>query len=346
MNTAKRKRMRTSFIFAILPALFFTLGLAVPVSATMQVGNTVILFAGAAASTIQNAVDSLPAEGGTVKLNAGVYTLSQGIHIDRSNVTFMGESGTVLRLNDSVDQPVILVGTDAQTPVEGDEIQNVRISNLEIDGNKDNQNQETDPDRSWIRNNGIDVRRTRNLWIGDLNVYNAVSGGLVVSWNSSKVFAGNSMFHHNQFDGIALYASEDIQIADFMCYENESAGLSLDNNLSHVIFHDGSIKNNGDVGIFARDSEDLSFFHLVISDNGSHGCFMSHQEPGTGTGVARLVFSACSFLDNSGDGLHLGSTTADSPDNAVVSCLFSGNTGTALYVIDGGAIDDAGCVYQ
>jgi hypothetical protein len=152
-------------------------------------------------ATIQQGIDSLPEEGGTVYIRAKTYLLSRGIHINRSNVTITGEQGVRVRLTDHVNQPVFLIGTDEETATAS--IENIRISNIEIDGNKDYQNSETDPDRPWIRNNGIDVRMVYNLWIDNVDIHDARSGGVVVSWKSQRIFISNSSFHHNFFDGIA-----------------------------------------------------------------------------------------------------------------------------------------------
>lgn len=293
---------------------------------------------------IQEAIDSLPSEGGSIFIRAGTYIVSQGIHVRRSNVTILGEQGTYIKLGDSVNEPVFLVGSDEETPT--GIIENIRISNIEIDGNKGSQSSELDHGRPWIRNNGIDVRMVHDLWISGIDVHNARSGGLVVSWNSCRIFVDNSSFHNNFFDGVALYSSEDIQVSSFLCYENNAAGLSLDNELKDVMFSDGSIENNGDVGIFARNSEDISFHSLYISDNQSHGCFLSHETVGTNTGVTRLFFDSCSFIDNDGYGLWLASTVDDSPNNAVIGCLFSGNTLAPINIDPGGQLDQEGNVFQ
>jgi hypothetical protein len=274
--------------------------------------------------TIQQAIDSLPPEGGTVHVRAGTYILSQGIHVNRSKVTISGEQGVVVKLGEHVNQPVFLIGTDEEIPTASTE--NIRISEIEIDGNKGHQDSEDDAARPWIKNNGIDVRMVHDLWIDNVDVHDARSGGIVVSCKSRRIFINNSSFHHNFWDGIGLYDSEDIQISNFFCYDDGAAGLSMDLKLKCVSFSNGSLKGNGDVGVFVRDSEDLSFHNLLICGSGSHGSFLSHQEDAIDTGVKRLFFSGCSFFDNNGYGLWLASPSSESPDNAVVGCLFSGNT--------------------
>jgi hypothetical protein len=318
------------------------------------------------AADIQKSIDSLPVAGGTIFIKAGIYSLTKGLHIKRSNVTLTGERGTVLKLADQVRQPVILIGTDREYPENDAAIGNIRISDLEIDGNKDKQEgdlAEFDPSRCadpenpthktcWVRNNGIDVRMVSDLWIENIEIHNARSGGLVVSWKSKRIFVSRSSFHDNFFDGIALYDSEDIHVSDFFCFSNGNAGLSLDNRLSHTTFSNGTIRNNKDVGFFVRDARDLAFSNLMVHGNQSHGCFLSHREkeeqPGViekNTGVKRLFFSSSSFVGNSGYGLQLASTDDESFDNAIIGCFFSNNKKECIYRT-GGQIREAANICQ
>ena len=299
-----------------------------PKGATGPHGTSVGVIVPDDFSSVQLAVNSLPSAGGSVFIRSGVYTLTQGIHVNRSNVAIMGEPGTILKLGNGVNQPVILLGSAEQTP--STIISNIRIENMEIDGNKTLQNSETDPTRNWIRNNGIDVRAVDRLWIDGVNIHDARSGGLVVSWKSSNIFVADSMFNKNFFDGIALYDSWNIQITNFQSMQNGYAGLSMDAHLYNVQFVTGRVESNHDVGIFARASKDLVFSNVVIAKNGSHGCFLSHELLGNSTGISRLFFVGSSFLDNNGFGLWLASPASESPNNAVSGSLFSGNSSGAI----------------
>ncbi len=302
--------------------------------------------------SIQQGIEALPSEGGTVFIKSGTYLLSEGIHINRSNVTIEGEQGVEVRLADGVNQPVFLVGTDVEAPGANDTIYNITIRDMEIDGNKAGQASETDPNKPWIRNNGIDVRMVQNLWIENVNVHDARSGGLVASWYSKNLYVSNSYFHRHRFDGVALYTSEDIQLSNINCSDNEAAGLSLDNGLIDVTFNGGIIKNNQSVGIFIRDSKDVSFFNLMVKGNGEHGCFASHAT-GANTGVTRLFFQGCSFLNNNGYGLWMASSVLHSVKNTVIGCMFSENNAigsepscTGIEISPGGMLFLSGNVCQ
>lgn len=296
----------------------------VPLSSSKSPSVTVVTTS----DSIQEAIGKLPAAGGTVFIKAGTHALSAGIHINRSNVSVIGEQGTILKLKNGVNQPVILIGTDIESPAPANEISNITIADLEINGNQTGQSSETDPSRPHIRNNGIDIRTVSNLWIENIDVHDARSGGIVASWKSSNIYINKVTAHDNYYDGIALYDSANILVTDFICNSNDNgAGLSLDNALSKIVFSNGIIQGNDDVGIFARNSDSMTFSNIIVSGNGNHGAFLSHDifSPST-TGVHNILFTGCSFIDNSGYGIQLASPSANSNKNAVTGTLFNNNT--------------------
>ncbi len=282
--------------------------------------------------SIQNAINNLPVDGGTIFIKSGVHEIDSGIHINRSNITITGEQGTVIKLKSGVNQPVFLVGTDLESPTLANLITNISISNLEIDGNQAGQSSETDPTRPHIRNNGIDIRTVSDLWINTVEIHDARSGGIVASWKSSNIFISKVNAYDNYFDGIALYDSTNIVVTDFICNNNDhGAGLSLDNDLKNIIFSNGFIQGNSDVGIFARHSEDMLFSNIIVSENGSHGAFLSHDSASpSNTGIKSILFTGCSFQDNTGYGIQFASPATYSNKNAVTATLFNGNTAGCL----------------
>ncbi len=295
---------------------------------------------GGARAAIQAAIDSLPESGGTVFLPAGRYVLDGMVHIKRSHVSLRGESGTVLALADGVMQPNLLIGSDAAKPEEKDKIRDITVSGIEFDGNKDKQDSEFHPTKPWLRNNTIDIRGVDDLRIENVDCHHARSGGVVAAWRCERIIIRSSSFHHNFFDGVALYSSRDIVVTDFFCFGNDSAALSLDNKLRHVTFTDGHIYDNNDVAIFARDCTGLSFRNLLIYGNKEHGAFLSHQVYDKGhpkenqivpdSGMINCSFVGCSFLDNDGFGIWFASKPELSRGNSVAGCVFGGNTKGAV----------------
>lgn len=280
--------------------------------------------------SIQQAIDGLPAEGGTVVLAAGEHWLTAGLWVNRSGMTLRGEAGARLRLADGVNQPVILLGDDAEVP--GAVIRNLRVEGLEIDGNRKGQDSETDPTRPWIRNNGLDVRRVEGLVVDRVRVRGARSGGLVVSWDSRDIEVMRCSFDDNEFDGIALYASERILVRDFECRDNQAAGLSFDNDLRRVRFEAGTLANNGDVGVFARHSSAIDFVGVEVTHSGSHGVFLSHREPGEGSGVRHFRLIDCRIAGSGGFGLWLASPASESPDNGLCRVSFADNAMSDIHL--------------
>ena len=285
--------------------------------------------------TLQLAIDGLPATGGVVRIPPGIHLLQKGLKIHRSHVALCGEAGSVLRLADKVDLPVVSVGCGAPFPT--NRVEDVRITNLEIDGNQAGQTSETDPKRPWIRNNGIDVRAATGLVVDRVRIHSARSGGLVVSWDSSNVVVTSSVFDHNYFDGIALYASEAVRVAGFNCRSNQASGLSFDNRLMNCEFRDGVVADNTGVGIFVRDSRDLMFSNVIVRANGTHGAFLAHDDKkGGNTGVYRLTFDSCVIEENKLAGFWLASPAEKSPGTVVTNCHFREN-GAGCFMFAPGA---------
>ena len=293
-----------------------------------------------ASALIQKAIDELPATGGTLFLPAGRYVLKQMIHINRSNVTLRGETGTVLALADKVNQPNLLIGSDAQKPTAKEIIRNITISQIEFDGNMAAQSSELCTGKPWLRNNTIDIRGVEDLHISSVNAHHARSGGIVASWECARLWITDSSFHHNYFDGIALYASDGIIVSNFYCYANHSAGLSLDNKLKNVTFSQGHITQNQDCGIFARDCHSVRFSNLLIAKNGSHGVFFAHQiypdghpkakQIVPGTGLHNCALIGCSINENAGYGIAFVSTPALSRGNTIIACSLIANHQSAF----------------
>jgi hypothetical protein len=176
-----------------------------------------------------------------INVEPNTYVLTDTFRINRSNVCLIAEPGTKAILADNINKPVLAIGSQEEIP--SYTIENICVSGVEIDGNKDNQDSELDADMSWIRNNGIDVRAVKRLSIDNVVSNNNRSGGLVVSWGSSDIHVSNSEFDENYYDGIAYYDSERIYTHNSSMKNNNSAGISLDNDLRDSIT---SVRKNQD----------------------------------------------------------------------------------------------------
>ncbi len=293
-------------------------------------------------SAINQAIADLPAGGGTIYIRPGQYTVTNDnyIHINKSNVSLIGEAGTKIKLGNEELHPVILVGTTKASPDESegsaDRIHNVEIRNLEIDGNRTQQSSEDDENFSYIKNNCIAVRCVSNILLSNIKAHNAKSGGIVLSWSSSRVNITGCYLYDNFFDGLSINGCYDIMVANTMVYENDFSGVTMDVDNRDIVFTNMVIRNNDKNGIFARWSRNLIFNGLDIYENGENGVFASHDDLNANASeVDNLHFMGCLIRDNGTSSSHWG-ISLPSPSiyagrNYVSNCVFFGNYAGSVF---------------
>lgn len=286
---------------------------------------------------VARAVASLPTSGGTVfvKARPACYPITSSVHIDRSNISLVGEQGATLCLENGIKQPVVLIGPEsAHVPLDA-RIKNIRVEGLIIDGNRDNQgDQPEDEDaigRPHLKNNAISIHGAVNVFLERLVLKNARSGGLVISQQSASIFISDAIFAGNFFDGIAIDGGHQVFLSHFKSEFNDGSGVSIDTGSSLLQLSDGLIRNNGDNGLFVRMTSMSRFKHLSIENNCNHGVFASHVFDGQvvpNSGVRELFFTDLSIVRNGGAGVYYGSNSNEpfgSVHNIVHGSLLGGN---------------------
>jgi hypothetical protein len=308
---------------------------ATPANAWKRVGdmNEIILGPKSTAKDIQAALDSLPDSGGTVSLQPGVYVLDRPLCMNKDNQTLRGAGPTtVLRLADKANCPLLIMGTLDNTPSRT--VQNLRVSDLDLDGNRTNQQVEcwqTEGEGSDIRNNGLTVRGVTDALVERVRCYRARSGGLVTEKGVRRLTVADYSGWDNQFDGLAAYVTEDSLFTRLILHDNPGAGLSLDHNFRHNVIGDSVMTSNG-TGIFMRDSRDNLFQGLVIRDSREHGVFMSQTAvtnavgdwiPTPDTECTGNVFSGLLITDSAAAGFLVNNDTCK--DNVIQGARFARN---------------------
>src|SRR5690242_17094682 len=97
------------------------------VSATAQGGQA-----------IQQAIDALPSRGGRILLEAGVYTCTTPIILDRDQIEIQGQgAATCLRLADGTNAPLVILGQPLAVPTVVR--RHLRLADLWLDGNRSEQ---------------------------------------------------------------------------------------------------------------------------------------------------------------------------------------------------------------
>lgn len=194
---------------------------------------------------------STPFEGSNIQ----ILTTPLVIDTSNNNIDFKNQK---YFLENHSNCPVIIIGTIEQTPLKL--IENITISNLIVDGNKDNQDYEIwDNKENYIRNNCLTIRHAANITIRNCNFTNARSGNIVIEKNCNNITIENCFIADGFFDGIAGYDSYQCHIKNNVIVNNNYAGLSFDHHFNNnVIEHNHIYFNN--LGVFLRNS-DFNVFH-------------------------------------------------------------------------------------
>lgn len=255
---------------------------------------------------IQDAIDSLPAVGGEIYIKNGTYTIYEPI-ILRSGIEVHGQDqeDTVLVRDDSFDPTVDPVGMFYCE----DDINNVMINTMTIDGNMTSQYREEngirvlgvylDPpnynDRLYLArltvkgcSTGVNIKGTDNLILRDLQLED--NGGdplwhnmylrrcnyvLVEGCNSVLASTGN---------GFQATHTNDINVVDCYFSNNANRGLRIAGDSSNILVHENTVCCNGynggyspaGIGVFTDSNSSPTKFSIInnivnCNTNGSDG---------------------------------------------------------------------------
>ena len=220
----------------------------------------------------------LPLEGGTVLIPSGLYTCDAPIILNRDHQILRGQGSVTLRLGDNINTPLIVMGEIATPPRP---IHDVQIINLNLDGNRQHQQQECwggpcdSGNLSNIRNNGITVRGIIDGRIENVFITAPRSGGVVTEKGCQHLIIDGLSVTDSEFDGLAGYETTHSVFTNMNLHHNANAGISIDISFNQNIISHTQILHNRDVGIFMRDSQSNLFDHVTIEDSGNHGIFLA-----------------------------------------------------------------------
>ena len=166
---------------------------------------------------IQKALDGL-ADGGEVVLAPGTYKIHQPIVL-RHDYRTLREAGpeTILVLADNANCPVVIIGAPSQPTPRTTE--HLRLADLQIDGNRTNQQQElwrVACDGSVLNNNGVDIWAVNNAVVENVVCCRCRSGGLVAA-QARRMEVRNYTAFDNEYDGLACYLTEESLFPACVC---------------------------------------------------------------------------------------------------------------------------------
>ena len=307
-------------------------------------GSTIVVDPAGGCPAIQNAINSTPMDGGEIVIQRGHYTCHEPIVIDRNNLVLRGNgTATILRLANSANAPVIVIGQTVTPPL--DARYNIRVADLLIDGNKDNQTFECyggDCGASPLRNNGITIRYASDVLIERVTVLNARSGGLVTELGCVRITVREFRAANNYFDGLAGYRTEDSTFTGLRLIDNGAAGLSFDLGFNNNLITETVIAGSKKVGIFMRDSVNNLFDGLQVRNSGEHGIFLAQPDQDATRPAARNTFSAFVISGSQQAGIRVND--ASCVDNLFVGGQLISNVGGCISEDISGLAQTAGVI--
>jgi len=340
----------------------------------LTVGGEQADIQGFSNKSIQLAVDALPAEGGTIKLQAGIFELKDAVRL-RSNMKLIGSgketilkraAGFKSRLIDDADYAELkLTVEDASGFEPGMSVQiwdepqsscwnvsagtitdirentiyidnylirdysaddngwvsnagsgilikdaeNVFVSNLVIDGNKENHERMDGCNGGGVailrskyitvenvhvkdfNGEGITWQITENVTIQNCEIEGSSNIGLHPGTGSPKSRILNNNVHHNAVDGMFIcWRVHHTVVKNNQFHHNGRHGICTGHKDTDVIFEDNHIFENGRDGVNLRIENQRNsphhntFINNIIENNGQHGegyGFAVHSTPQT-----------------------------------------------------------------
>jgi hypothetical protein len=233
---------------------------------------------------------------------------------------------TILYLKDKANCPVVILGApDRQAKA----TTQLRLADLFIDGNRDNQQVElwrAGKDGSLINNNGVDVRHVTDSVVENVISCRCRSGGLVTSGGNRKLIIREFTAFDNEYDGLACYETEESEFSGLALHDNHAAGISLDLAFNHNVIDRATLARN-DLGIFMRYARDNSFKNLTIHSSRNHGVFIAQVAEETASGWKHFPGTECT--GNRFTGLEISSCGGNAVRINDVTCtnnLITGET--------------------
>jgi len=305
-GTLRRRRRRAAVAGvrspgATAPALVLLLATA---AAAAPCGGKCTL-AVSAADDLQQAIARAPADRrAVVCLGAGEFRLRGFVAIDRDDVTLRGAgSATVLRLDEGVESPIIVVGDYAHATPRAITA-NVTIENLRIVGGGHG-GSEFDPAHPYLTNSAVVVRAGRNVRIRDLHLTACRSACILTERGTRGVSIEHNRIGNAVWDGISLNRTWKARVLRNTIRRDTAAGITAEH-LESSLIAANVLRENRTHGIYLSDSARNSIRRNRFVRNVLSGVFLTcavrRREPPVRCWRDSMsrdnVFERNAFLDN------------------------------------------------
>ncbi|WP_366515627.1 right-handed parallel beta-helix repeat-containing protein [Solimonas marina] len=223
---------------------------------------------------LQKAIDALPANGkpATLCLAAGQYPLQGLLSIDRSRLTVRGAGAdTVLQMQAGVMQPMLVIG-DARNEIPDHVTSDVTVENMSLIGTAGDH--EFMPERPWLSNSNIVVRRGEQITLRGLTVKTCRSACVLTERDTHDATISGNHISGAVWDGVSFNRSSQIHLLDNDISGNTAAGITTEH-LTGSEIRRNTIHDNGSHGIYLSDSLDNQFTDNTISGNRQAAVFLT-----------------------------------------------------------------------
>lgn len=245
--------------------------------------------------TLQAALDALPAEGGLVRLPAGVFEIDKPLRVEKEDVCIEGAGTATLikNLNESSLPALLLSDPDCKNPKTDRKhsLWRIRLSNFRVTGNP----------RSGA---GIEARQIDEIFVQGVTVSENGGAGIRLDYCYEDPRIADCLITYNKGAGINLQGCHDIVVSACQFEENQDAlhcfdgfnlcmtgccvddhlgnGVVIENTYGSVVSGNMIEECNGTAIVLDRDCYGITLSANVIAHNGggidlrdAHGCAVS-----------------------------------------------------------------------
>jgi len=230
---------------------------------------------------VQRAVDGAPRHA-SVCLAAGTFRLRRFVAIERDGVHLRGAgSSTVLELADGVQSPLVVVG-DYRHRVPAAPVADVSIEALRLVGGGGG-GREAAPDRPYLTNSALVVRRGTNVTIRDVEASACRSACFLTEHDSRDVTIERCTVSGATWDGISLNRTARLRLVGNTIRDNTAAGVTAEH-LEDGVIEYNTIAGNGSHGVYLADSYRNWVGRNRFARNTNAGVFLTcavrYRDPG------------------------------------------------------------------
>lgn len=237
---------------------------------TGQLPGTLPEIDGRNFSSLQAAIDSVPAQGGILRLPPGKFEIEEPLRVTQSDILIRG-SGTATQIvnrNEEGEPALILQHPGGENSREA-ELWRIQISDLRIVGNE-----KSGP--------GVDARRVNELFIDGVTVSYHGGAGIRLYYCYEDPRISASLITYNKGTGLNLIGCHDIVVSGNQFEENQDAVRCIDgynlcmtgNNLDDHL-GDGVVIENTYGSVVAGNMIEECQGHAIVLDRDCYGIALS-----------------------------------------------------------------------